>query len=158
MQLFQIWTAPLLSLPYMMAMEVYLLVKTFLFFCQIPNSLVEGSSTPPKDGKFSFCGGITILELNDLMAGKVVAKFCAKFLHKELLADEGYLAGDLSASVRRAFLRLLSCYGTIVQLLTLQHPLWAHLSSYSHCFCNLKEHIFGLCTTYNGMSNHAVRL
>lgn len=104
-----------------------MLIKTFLFFCHIPNSLVEGSSTPPpkKEGKFSFCGGITILELNDLMAGKVVAKFCAKFLHKELLTDEGYLAGDLSASVRRAFLRLLSCYGAIVQLFTLQHPLWA---------------------------------
>ncbi|KAJ8449609.1 hypothetical protein Cgig2_005631 [Carnegiea gigantea] len=38
--------------------------------------------------------------------GKVVAKFCAKFLHKELLTDEGYVAGDLSASVRRAFLRM----------------------------------------------------
>lgn len=126
MQLFQIWTAPHLSLPYMMAMEVYTLIKTFLFFCEIPNSCDSGSrNPPPKEGKFSFCGGITIFELNDLMAGKVVAKFCAKFLHKELLTDEGYLAGDLTTSVRRAFLRLLSCYSTIEQLFTLQHAAWA---------------------------------
>lgn len=38
--------------------------------------------------------------------GKVVAMFCAKFLHKELLTDEAYLAGDLSTSIRRSFLRM----------------------------------------------------
>ncbi|CAO2818080.1 unnamed protein product [Amaranthus hypochondriacus] len=38
--------------------------------------------------------------------GKAVAKFCAKFLHKELLADEVYLAGDLAKSFQRAFLRM----------------------------------------------------
>lgn len=100
--------------------------KDFFVLLPHPQQPRWGLKHPPqKEGKISFCGGITILELNDLMAGKVVAKFCAKFLHKELLTDEGYLAGDLSASVRRAFLRLLSCYGDIVQLFTLQHPLWA---------------------------------
>uniref|UniRef100_A0A7C9EXU5 protein-serine/threonine phosphatase n=1 Tax=Opuntia streptacantha TaxID=393608 RepID=A0A7C9EXU5_OPUST len=38
--------------------------------------------------------------------GKAVAKFCAKFLRKELLTDEAYLAGDLSTSLRRVFLRM----------------------------------------------------
>ncbi|XP_074316562.1 putative protein phosphatase 2C 21 isoform X2 [Silene latifolia] len=38
--------------------------------------------------------------------GKAVAKFCAKFLHKELLTDEAYKAGDLSNSIRRVFLRM----------------------------------------------------
>lgn len=38
--------------------------------------------------------------------GKAVAKFCAKFLHKELLTDEAYLGGDLAESLRRAFLRM----------------------------------------------------
>ncbi|KNA10479.1 hypothetical protein SOVF_144130 [Spinacia oleracea] len=38
--------------------------------------------------------------------GKAVAKFCAKFLHKELLTDEAYMAGDFAKALRRAFLRM----------------------------------------------------
>ncbi|KAK9684274.1 hypothetical protein RND81_10G198300 [Saponaria officinalis] len=38
--------------------------------------------------------------------GKAVAKFCARFLHKELLTDEAYKSGDLTSSVRRVFLRM----------------------------------------------------
>ncbi|XP_075503626.1 putative protein phosphatase 2C 60 isoform X1 [Primulina tabacum] len=38
--------------------------------------------------------------------GKEVAKFCAKFLHQEMLEHEAYRAGDLGTSVRQAFLRM----------------------------------------------------
>ncbi|KZV22230.1 putative protein phosphatase 2C 60 [Dorcoceras hygrometricum] len=37
--------------------------------------------------------------------GKEVAKFCAKFLHQEMLEHEAYRAGDLETSIRQAFLR-----------------------------------------------------
>ncbi|AQL05078.1 putative protein phosphatase 2C 21 [Zea mays] len=38
--------------------------------------------------------------------GKVVAKFCAKYLHIEVLHTEAYAAGDLGAAVHRAYLRM----------------------------------------------------
>ncbi|CAL5350346.1 hypothetical protein CsSME_00037558 [Camellia sinensis var. sinensis] len=38
--------------------------------------------------------------------GKVVAKFCAKFLHQEVLKHEAYLAGDVGTSVHKAFFRM----------------------------------------------------
>nr|CAB3468592.1 unnamed protein product [Digitaria exilis] len=38
--------------------------------------------------------------------GKVVAKFCAKYLHREVLNSEAYAAGDLGAAVHRAFFRM----------------------------------------------------
>lgn len=38
--------------------------------------------------------------------GKVVAKFCAKYLHREVLKSEVYLAGDLGAAVHGAFFRM----------------------------------------------------
>ncbi|PWZ06399.1 hypothetical protein Zm00014a_000931 [Zea mays] len=38
--------------------------------------------------------------------GKVVAKFCAKYLHREVLHTEAYAAGDLGAAVHRAYLRM----------------------------------------------------
>lgn len=41
-----------------------------------------------------------------LFAGKEVSKFCAKFLHQQMLADEAYVNGDLGTSIRKAFLRL----------------------------------------------------
>ncbi|KAI7999140.1 putative protein phosphatase 2C 60 [Camellia lanceoleosa] len=37
--------------------------------------------------------------------GKVVAKFCAKFLHQQVLKHEAYLAGDVGTSVQKAFFR-----------------------------------------------------
>ncbi|KAL5980409.1 hypothetical protein ACLOJK_028317 [Asimina triloba] len=37
---------------------------------------------------------------------KVVAKFCAKYLHTQVLKNEAYSAGDLAASVQRAFFRM----------------------------------------------------
>eukprot|EP00262_Sarcandra_glabra_P010706 TRINITY_DN2608_c0_g1_i2.p1 TRINITY_DN2608_c0_g1~~TRINITY_DN2608_c0_g1_i2.p1 ORF type:complete len:351 (-),score=76.14 TRINITY_DN2608_c0_g1_i2:183-1235(-) len=38
--------------------------------------------------------------------GKVVAKFCAKFLHAQVLKHEAYSTGDLGASVQKAFFRM----------------------------------------------------
>uniref|UniRef100_A0A6N2N515 MI domain-containing protein n=1 Tax=Salix viminalis TaxID=40686 RepID=A0A6N2N515_SALVM len=39
--------------------------------------------------------------------GKVVAKFCSKFLHQQVLKKEAYAAGDIGTSVQKAFFRLL---------------------------------------------------
>ncbi|KAG5226717.1 phosphatase 2C family protein [Salix suchowensis] len=39
--------------------------------------------------------------------GKVVAKFCSKFLHQQILKNEAYAAGDIGTSVQKAFFRLL---------------------------------------------------
>ena len=48
-----------------------------------------------------------MLELRHiLISGKVVAKFCAKYLHTQVLKQEAYSAGDLGASIQRAFFRL----------------------------------------------------
>lgn len=38
--------------------------------------------------------------------GKVVAKFCAKYLHQQVLKHEAYAAGDVGTSVQRAFFRM----------------------------------------------------
>ncbi|KAL0916731.1 hypothetical protein M5K25_014266 [Dendrobium thyrsiflorum] len=38
--------------------------------------------------------------------GKVVAKFCAKYLHTQVLKNEAASPGDLGAAVRKAFLRM----------------------------------------------------
>ncbi|KAH6790922.1 Protein phosphatase 2C family protein [Perilla frutescens var. frutescens] len=38
--------------------------------------------------------------------GKVVAKFCAKYLHQQVLKHDAYLAGDIGTAVRKAFLRM----------------------------------------------------
>lgn len=38
--------------------------------------------------------------------GKVVAKFCAKFLHQQVLKHEAYLQGDIGTSVQKAFFRM----------------------------------------------------
>lgn len=40
------------------------------------------------------------------MTGKVVAKFCAKFLHQQVLKSEAYAVGDIGTSLQRAFFRL----------------------------------------------------
>lgn len=44
--------------------------------------------------------------LSPKFSGKVVAKFCAKFLHQQMLKSEAYLAGDIGTSLQKAFLRL----------------------------------------------------
>ncbi|OIS97530.1 PREDICTED: probable protein phosphatase 2C 60 [Nicotiana attenuata] len=38
--------------------------------------------------------------------GKVVAKFCAKYLHQQVLKHEAYLHGDIGTSVQKAFFRM----------------------------------------------------
>ncbi|CAH9134386.1 unnamed protein product [Cuscuta epithymum] len=38
--------------------------------------------------------------------GKVVAKFCAKYLHQQVLKHEAYLAGDIGTSLQKSFLRM----------------------------------------------------
>ncbi|CDO98241.1 unnamed protein product [Coffea canephora] len=38
--------------------------------------------------------------------GKAVAKFCAKYLHEQVLKNEAYLAGDLGDSMKKSFLRM----------------------------------------------------
>ena len=44
--------------------------------------------------------------------GRVVAKFCAKYLHREVLKSEVYLAGDLGAAVHGAFFRYSKLLGS----------------------------------------------
>ncbi|OIW21440.1 hypothetical protein TanjilG_03540 [Lupinus angustifolius] len=38
--------------------------------------------------------------------GNVVAKFCAKYLHQQVLKSEEYIAGDVAASLQKAFFRM----------------------------------------------------
>ncbi|XP_010526243.1 PREDICTED: probable protein phosphatase 2C 60 [Tarenaya hassleriana] len=38
--------------------------------------------------------------------GKVVAKFCAKYLHQQVLSNEAYAVGDIRTSLQRAFFRM----------------------------------------------------
>ncbi|KAI3455221.1 hypothetical protein Pfo_011884 [Paulownia fortunei] len=52
------------------------------------------------DGSTSFFG------VYDGHGGKEVSKFCAKFLHQQVLEHEAYAAGDLGVSVKKAFLRM----------------------------------------------------
>ncbi|EPS67447.1 hypothetical protein M569_07325, partial [Genlisea aurea] len=52
------------------------------------------------DGTTSFFG------VYDGHGGKEVARFCAKFLHEQVLRHEAYGAGDLESSLRHAFLRV----------------------------------------------------
>ncbi|KAK4768997.1 hypothetical protein SAY86_027147 [Trapa natans] len=55
---------------------------------------------PDLDSTTSFFG------VYDGHGGKVVAKFCAKFLHQQVLKGEDYAAGDIGTSVKKAFFRM----------------------------------------------------
>ncbi|XP_078443192.1 putative protein phosphatase 2C 11 [Wolffia australiana] len=58
------------------------------------------AALPDLDNCTSFFG------VYDGHGGKVVAKFCAKFLHHQVLKNEASSTDDLGASVRKAFLRM----------------------------------------------------
>lgn len=45
--------------------------------------------------------------LHIYLAGKAVAKFCAKYLHQQMLSNEAYSSGDIGTSVQKAFMRLV---------------------------------------------------
>ncbi|XP_004252301.1 probable protein phosphatase 2C 60 [Solanum lycopersicum] len=55
---------------------------------------------PNLDSSTSFFG------VYDGHGGDEVSKFCAKFLHQEVLNHEAYSAGDIDTSTRHAFLRM----------------------------------------------------
>ncbi|KAI4376208.1 hypothetical protein MLD38_013995 [Melastoma candidum] len=55
---------------------------------------------PDLDSSSSFFG------VYDGHGGKVVAKFCSKYLHLQVLKNEEYLAGDTGTSVQKAFFRM----------------------------------------------------
>ncbi|XP_062155038.1 probable protein phosphatase 2C 60 isoform X1 [Alnus glutinosa] len=55
---------------------------------------------PDLDSSTSFFG------VYDGHGGKVVSKFCAKYLHQQMLKHEAHVAGDLGSSVQKAFLRM----------------------------------------------------
>ncbi|CAN0872339.1 Probable protein phosphatase 2C 60 [Linum grandiflorum] len=55
---------------------------------------------PDLDASTSFFG------VYDGHGGKVVAKFCAKFLHQQVRKHEAYVAGDIGTSLQKSFLRM----------------------------------------------------
>lgn len=55
---------------------------------------------PNLDSSTSFFG------VYDGHGGKVVAKFCAKYLHQQVLKEEAYSAGEIGTSVQKAFFRM----------------------------------------------------
>lgn len=55
---------------------------------------------PDLDASTSFFG------VYDGHGGKVVAKFCAKYLHQQVVNSEAYAAGDIETALQKAFFRM----------------------------------------------------
>ncbi|XP_047328297.1 probable protein phosphatase 2C 60 [Impatiens glandulifera] len=55
---------------------------------------------PDLDASTSFFG------VYDGHGGKVVAKFCAKYLHQQVLKSEAYSIGDIGSSLQKSFFRM----------------------------------------------------
>ncbi|GKV03145.1 hypothetical protein SLEP1_g15500 [Rubroshorea leprosula] len=55
---------------------------------------------PDLDASTAFFG------VYDGHGGRVVAKFCAKYLHQQVLKHEAYAAGDIGTSLQKAFFRM----------------------------------------------------
>uniref|UniRef100_A0A7N0TC78 protein-serine/threonine phosphatase n=1 Tax=Kalanchoe fedtschenkoi TaxID=63787 RepID=A0A7N0TC78_KALFE len=51
-------------------------------------------------------GSTSFFGVFDGHGGKVAAKFCAKYLHQQVLKTDSYAAGDLGTSLQKAFLRM----------------------------------------------------
>lgn len=49
-------------------------------------------------------------------SGKVVAKFCAKYLHQQVKKNDTFAAGDIGTSVQKAFFRLFLTSGLRVRV------------------------------------------
>ncbi|KAL7150670.1 hypothetical protein ABFS83_05G129800 [Erythranthe nasuta] len=58
------------------------------------------AALPNLDNSTSFFG------VYDGHGGKVVAKFCAKYLHEQVIKNEAYSTGDIGTSVQKAFFRI----------------------------------------------------
>lgn len=61
--------------------------------------------------------GLLLLSLYwcpNAILGKVVAKFCAKYLHPQVLKSEASSAGDLGVSVQKAFLRYIVYFDSLM--------------------------------------------
>ncbi|KAI4329415.1 hypothetical protein L6164_021681 [Bauhinia variegata] len=58
------------------------------------------AAIPNLDESTSFFG------VYDGHGGKAVAKFCAKYLHQQVLKHEAYSAGDFGTSLKKSFLRM----------------------------------------------------
>ncbi|GER44066.1 protein phosphatase 2C family protein [Striga asiatica] len=72
-------------------------------------SSMQGWRTSMEDAHAAFTNldvSTSFFGVYDGHGGEEVSKFCAKFLHRQIMEDESFLAGDLGTSVRKAFLRM----------------------------------------------------
>ncbi|KAB5516181.1 hypothetical protein DKX38_026829 [Salix brachista] len=75
--------------------------------CDVLMMIVRKESMQPN----STCSELRLsgvrLSVMECVSSKVVAKFCSKFLHQQVLKNEAYAAGDIGKSVQKALFRLL---------------------------------------------------
>uniref|UniRef100_A0A6N2L900 protein-serine/threonine phosphatase n=1 Tax=Salix viminalis TaxID=40686 RepID=A0A6N2L900_SALVM len=72
-------------------------------------SSMQGWRATMEDAPNSTCSKLRLsgvrLSVMECVSSKVVAKFCSKFLHQQVLKKEAYAAGDIGTSVQKAFFR-----------------------------------------------------